>query len=167
MTTLFRRILVPHDFSRPADHALEVAADLALESRGRLVVLHVVPPYPFVGFTPAEEVPLVSVADLVRPARAHLEHIVRRIVGRRRVSCESRVVVGDPVQEIVLAARRADVVVMATAGRTGLGHLLIGSVAERVVRHASCPVLTLRGGRASSPARSRRPRVAPRRGGGI
>ena len=55
-----------------------------------------------------------------------------------------RVDIGDASQRIVEAARRSDSIVMATSGRTGLAHFLIGSVAERVVRHATVPVLTLR-----------------------
>jgi nucleotide-binding universal stress UspA family protein len=54
------------------------------------------------------------------------------------------VVLGHPVERILDAARRADTIVMATAGRSGLAHLVIGSVAERVVRHAPVPVLTIR-----------------------
>ena len=156
MTILFRRVLVPHDFSRPADGALEVAADLARRSRGRLLLLHVLAPYPIEGFAPAEGVPFIAPGDLIAPAREHLEKLARRVIGRRGPAYECRIVVGDPAQEITRAARRADAIVMATAGRTGLGHLLIGSVAEKVVRHARCPVLTLRGGKASSRARPRR-----------
>ncbi|MEW6268722.1 MAG: universal stress protein, partial [Thermodesulfobacteriota bacterium] len=67
----------------------------------------------------------------------------RALGGRRvaRVSC--RVVVGEPMQAILDAARRADLIVMATTGRGALSHLLIGSVAEKVVRHAPVPVLTI------------------------
>jgi universal stress protein A len=71
-----------------------------------------------------------------------------------------RVVVGDPASQIVEASRRAGAVIMATEGRTGLAHLLIGSVAEKVVRHSPRPVLTLparrRVGGSRSTARRRR-----------
>src|SRR5262249_34333818 len=117
------------------------AADLA-SPRSRVVVLHVVTPYPVTGVTPGE-VPFVSPETLVADAKRRLEMVVRRIFGKRR-RLETRVVVGDPATRIVDAARRATCVVMATRGRTGLAHLLIGSVAEKVVRHSLRPVLTLR-----------------------
>ena len=141
MADLFRSILVPHDFSPPATRALRLAADLA-SPRSRIVLLHVVIPYPVMGVTPGE-VPYVPPETLVADAKQRLETLARRTVGRRR-RLETRVVVGDPATSIFEAARRASCVVMATRGRTGLAHLLIGSVAEKVVRHSPVPVLTVR-----------------------
>jgi nucleotide-binding universal stress UspA family protein len=154
MTTRFRRILVPHDFSEPADQALELAADLAVAQRGRLTVLHVVAPF----HPPPEVVAWLREAEQIGPQVQRLREVVAARVGRRRVPIDCRVVVGYPVDAILDAAREADLVVMATQGRTGLPHLLIGSVAERVVRHCTKPVLTVRaGGRAAAaPRRSRR-----------
>lgn len=142
--TLFRRILVPHDFSDAATHALRVAARLAAEHKGRLTVLHVVTPY-----LPVVEVPEVagwiSERDIVAGAKRSLGELVRREVrGRRGVPVRFDVELGDPATRIVKAATKADVVVMGTEGRTGLAHLLIGSVAEKVVRHSPIPVLTIR-----------------------
>jgi nucleotide-binding universal stress UspA family protein len=100
--------------------------------------------------------------DLVAHERRRLAALVARTVtgrGAPRVDCQ--VVIGDPFQRIVDAARRADLIVMATAGRTGLSHLLIGSVAEKVVRHSSVPVLTLRP--ASTRARAKRRAAGGRR----
>jgi universal stress protein A len=159
---LFRRILVPHDFSDHATAALKVAAELAKAHRGRLSVLHVVYPYYMAPVGMAEAVPMVPPPDLVPGLKRRLEKLVRGVVsGARapRVAC--RVELGDPTQQILEAARRADSVVMSTEGRTGLGHLLIGSVAEKVVRHSPCPVLTLRV-RARA-TRSGRKRTARRR----
>ena len=141
---LFRRILVPHDFSAPADRALAVAAELARAHRGRLLVLNVIPPYQPVVGVPGEMM-WVPPPPPVELERRRLERIVARTVGRNdapRVTC--RVVVADPFRAIMNAARDADAIVMATAGRTGLSHLLIGSVAEKVVRHSPVPVLTIR-----------------------
>ena len=146
MPKLFRRILVPYDFSAPAARALKVAAGLAAEHRGRLAVLHVVTPVPpMVGFPVAESGAFIPPADVVEGSHRSLERAVARAVGKKvRATC--RVVLGDPLQRIVAAARAADVIVMATTGRTGFSHLLIGSVAEKVVRHAPVPVLTVRTG---------------------
>ena len=155
MPTLFRRVLVPYDFSAPARRALRTAAGLAARTRGRLTVLHVLAPYPVTGLTPAEGLPYIAPEDLAVPARERLENDVRKTLGRRATAVRCRVVVGDPAQEIVVASRAADSIVMATEGRTGLEHLLIGSVAEKVVRHAPRPVLTIRAG-----ARRRRGRRA-------
>jgi len=156
MTSLFRRILVPHDFSDHATRALKVAAELAAQRRGRLTVLHVVVPYPVTPPLPGEGVPLVMPVDLVPPLLQRLEKLVARVIRRRAPAVHCRVVVGDPAQEIVEEARRADSIVMSTAGRTGLAHLLIGSVAEKVVRQSPRPVLTLRSGAAAARGRSRR-----------
>jgi len=164
---LFRRILVPHDFSDHATRALKVAASLAAAHRGRVTVLHVIAPFqPMTPFPVGEVAAWIPPADLVTQERRTLEKLVTRTVGGRgalRVACQ--VVVGDPFQRIVDAARSADSIVMATAGRTGLSHLLIGSVAEKVVRHSTVPVLTLRPGAARAKRASRRARARGRRAG--
>jgi nucleotide-binding universal stress UspA family protein len=139
--SLFRRILVPHDFSPQATVALKAAARLAKQHRGKLTVLHVVVPF----YLPAD-VPfgMAAPGDLVVEQRRHLERLVAKTVGRNGPRVSVRVEIGDAPQRIIDAARRADSIVMATSGRTGLAHFLIGSVAEKVVRHAEVPVLTMR-----------------------
>ena len=159
MAQLFRRILVPHDFSAPATHALRTAAALATVHRGRLVILHVIAPfYPVTDLPMAEAAAWIPPAELVADARRRLEALVGRTVrGRGAPRTVCRVELGDPYQRIIAAARGADTIVMATEGRTGLPHLLIGSVAEKVVRHAPVPVLVLRAGaRAGTRIRRRR-----------
>ena len=140
MTSLFRRVLVPHDFSTHADRALAVAADLAAGPRSKLMILHVITPvYPSeggVGWYPD--------ASLLASERRRLQKLAARVVKRRGVRADCRVEVGAPLERIIAAARGVDSIVMATAGRTGFSRLLIGSVAEQVVRHAPVPVLTLR-----------------------
>jgi nucleotide-binding universal stress UspA family protein len=169
-TTSFRRILVPHDFSVHATRALRVAADLA-GPRGRLLVLHVVHEEP-----PISELPIGPDATwkpptaVVDQARRELVRIVQMAVRRGGPRADCRVALGDPLERILAAANEADVIVMATRGRSGLAHLLIGSVAEKVVRHSPIPVLTIRpaaravtvAGRAS-PAEQRRARASRRR----
>jgi nucleotide-binding universal stress UspA family protein len=134
--TLFHAILVPHDFSRHATRALRKAAALAGPD-GHLVVLHVVPALP----ESANRMP----ARIFATERRRLTQLVRRVLAEKNgPSVECRVEAGDPYRRITAAARRADSIVMGTLGRTGLPHLLIGSVAEKVVRHAPVPVLTVR-----------------------
>jgi nucleotide-binding universal stress UspA family protein len=140
MAKLFRRILVPYDFSSSAKRALVAAADLAAEHRGRLTVLHAIAPF----YPAAEGTPWIPPDDLVAAEHRRLAALVARVTRARGVKAETRVVIGHPYERIMAAAKRADSIVMATAGRTGLTHLLIGSIAEKVVRHAKVPVLTLR-----------------------
>jgi nucleotide-binding universal stress UspA family protein len=143
--TLFERILVPHDFSEPANHALDVAAELAARHRGTITVLHVLTPfYSGPGYPTQAEIAWTPPAELATERRARLMRLVRDRLGprARRVTC--KVVTGEALPKILAAARTADAIVMATLGRTGLAHLLIGSIAEKVVRHAPVPVLTVR-----------------------
>jgi nucleotide-binding universal stress UspA family protein len=155
---LFRRILVPHDFSEHATRALQVAAGLAAEHRGRLLVLHVITPFHPVTAFPEEDVVSLPDTDLVTGERRRLEKLVTRTLGGRGAPpVEYKVEIGDPFHRIADAARGVDSIVMATAGRTGLAHLLIGSVAEKVVRHAPVPVLTVRPAATRADARSRVP----------
>jgi nucleotide-binding universal stress UspA family protein len=166
MATLFRKVLVPHDFSQHATRALRVAADLALGHKGRVVVLHALPPvYPVVGVPPMalrkSFPPPAEGPELVARVRQRLEALVsREISGRRRRRVACRVVIADPFQAIIEAARAATAIVMGTLGRTGLPHLLLGSVAEKTVRHSPVPVLTIRArlARARTGRRSRAPR---------
>jgi nucleotide-binding universal stress UspA family protein len=142
--TIFRRILVPHDFSDAANEALAVARRLAKQHRGRLTVLHVVTPYQPVTMLP-EVAGWISDREIVAGAKRSLDELVRReLRGRGAPPFRFHVELGDPTTRILDAATNVDCIVMATEGRTGLSHLLIGSVAEKVVRHSPVPVLTIR-----------------------
>jgi nucleotide-binding universal stress UspA family protein len=142
------RILVPTDFSPSARAALEYAAFLASRFGASLDVLHVSEPPGYVGpdtlaFLPhAGERPRGPAPDEVKQA---VEGILARLADRPG-QVEVRVESGEPGDAILRAAREggADLVVMGTHGRTGLSRLLLGSVAEAVLRRASCPVLTIR-----------------------
>jgi nucleotide-binding universal stress UspA family protein len=138
----FRRLLVPHDLSPHADDALGVAADLA-GPKGDLLILHVVTP--IMPTADIMAVPLyVPIDEMVADAKRYLDRIVAHRIGRRGPKTTVEVVVGDPCRRIIEHARDRDAVVMSTRGRTGLAHLVIGSVAEKTVRHSPIPVVTLR-----------------------
>ncbi|HTU17796.1 MAG TPA: universal stress protein [Gemmataceae bacterium] len=131
-------ILHPTDFSEHSEFAFRLACALARDYNARLVLLHVLPP-PLViyagGPVPAETWPSVEEAK----ERLH------QLEGQaRRVRVESQVLEGDPVDMILRAAEEthSDVIVMGTHGRTALSRLLLGSVAESVLRRSPCPVLT-------------------------
>jgi nucleotide-binding universal stress UspA family protein len=159
---LFRRILVPHDFSEHANRALTLAAELARKHGGRLLVLHVITPFNPVSGLPGAAMTLIP-DELIAGELRRLKAVVARAIrGRNAPRVECQVVMGDPFQRISDAARGVNSIVMSTAGRTGLSHLLIGSVAEKVVRHVAVPVLTLRPGGVRVKARTR-PRAGRRR----
>ena len=143
--TLFRKILVPHDFSESANHALTVAADLAAKHGGKITVLHVLTPfYMGAGYPTQAEIAWTPPAEIAADRRARLERLVRDRLGSRARLAMCQVATDEALPAILKAAKSADTIVMATLGRTGLAHLLIGSVAEKVVRHAPVPVLTVR-----------------------
>ena len=110
MTTRFRRILVPHDFSESADTALELAADLAASQGGRLAVLHVAEPF----HPPPEVIAWLRQVQEIGPQLKRLEEMVAARIGRRRVPVECRVVVGHPIDTILEAAKDVDLIVMKT-----------------------------------------------------
>jgi len=145
MAQLFKKILVPHDASAAATHALQVAAELAVGGRGRLIVLRAIAPFlPFSDLGSAEGSGWIPPEDVLATELASLERLVAKSLPRSAPPVECRVVVGSPYEAILGAANDADSIVMATHGRTGLEHILIGSVAEKIVRHSPVPVLTIR-----------------------
>jgi len=138
------RILVPVDFSNPSRQALGTAVALAQRFGSRLAVAHVTRRNRPDSHIVAEQMGITF--DTRRAGRAKLsEFIEREKLGDLQ---PTRIVVdGVPFDEIAKAAKawEADLIVIATHGYTGLKHVLLGSTAERVVRHAPCPVLVLRG----------------------
>jgi universal stress protein A len=138
------RIVVPFDFSETSDAALAWAAELQAATGGPpLEVIHAVSLRPF----PSPELP----ADPVPPTEEEIrrfKEMIREAAGRYRAEANAHVFVGPgEIESLILdAARelRAELIVMGTHGKTGLRRLLLGSVAEQVVRHAGCPVVTVR-----------------------
>ena len=148
----FSHILCPIDFDQASLRSVRLDADLAQEDNAVLYLLHVV------HLHPAAE-PSMSFREAEAEAQTRLEQISRRRL-RAGTQFELHVVSGDAAGEILHAATQfgIDLIVMATHGRTGIRRLVLGSVAERVVREAPCPVLTVThsvGARASR----RRPRT--------
>ncbi|HUA33229.1 MAG TPA: universal stress protein [Candidatus Binataceae bacterium] len=146
----FDRILCPVDFDANSASALRIAAGLAEERGATLHLLHVVP------MPPGPEVAL-PFGKMETAARTKLERLAVRKLDKR-VNCEIHVAIGDPGLETLQMAKRlrANLIVMATHGRRGLRRLILGSVAERVVREAPCPVLSIKPSRAASSAKSKR-----------
>jgi nucleotide-binding universal stress UspA family protein len=133
-------VLHPTDFSENSEFAFRVACALGRDYNARLILLHVMAP-PMViysgGPVPAEMWPSIDeVQEKLHKLEGHAH----------RIRVESQVLEGDAVDMILRAAEEAhsDVIVMGTHGRTGLGRLLMGSVAEAVIRKAPCPVLSVK-----------------------
>ncbi len=141
-----RQILAPTDFSEFSKQAIESAFALAQTFGAKLLLLHVVelPAYPVEGFVPST-MGTTLIDDLQRQASLDLAQVLPE-PPNAMVEVSRQVLVGIPYRTIVEVAEvaKADLIVMATHGRTGLSHLVMGSVTERVVRTAACPVLTIR-----------------------
>ncbi|HEX8106515.1 MAG TPA: universal stress protein [Kofleriaceae bacterium] len=142
----FRKLLCPVDFSPGSQHALQVAARMAREADAELVLVHAwyVPTTAFGGDYP---IPVDLAQEVVDGAQRDLAaaRTDATRLGAPRVS--SRVLRGVPWDQIVQAAREdpaIDLIVMGTHGRSGLARVLLGSVAEQVIRHAPCSVLAAR-----------------------
>lgn len=143
------RILVPVDFSRHSLKALAWAIDFAEPFGAAIDLVHVVEPIAYA--TPADLYAGMAtqlgnlLAEQRRSARQQLDELAAKYA-KRGVSLRIHLRDGIAYREIVDAAKQlnADLVVQATHGRTGLSHVLLGSVAERVVRTSECPVLTIR-----------------------
>ena len=143
-----RKILWPTDFSELSMAAGFYASDLCVLFGAELHVIHVCPPplAPHIeALLSAEAASSLTDAKLLQATQAHLEQLVAgRLDSGRRVVCAA--LVGNPWSEICAYARRTQIglIVIATHGVTGLRHILIGGTAERVVQHATCPVLTVK-----------------------
>jgi nucleotide-binding universal stress UspA family protein len=142
-----RTILVPTDFSEYAEHAYQWALGLAGGCKAKVVLFHAVPSTPYL--TVPEGVYYLDLEkmkrEMITEAEKQLTEFARK-KGMSPVPVETRVGVGEAVWEICKLAERehADLIIMGSHGRTGLSHVFLGSVAERVVRHAPCPVLVAR-----------------------
>jgi universal stress protein A len=143
-----RRILHPTDFSSASSRALETAVDLAKHFKAELLLVHVVVPH--VMYPPDAEADPVLYLEMEKSARQQAQSSLAALANklrRTKVKVTSALLKGVAHDQIVRAAknRRADMIVIGTHGRTGISKLLMGSVASRVVSHAFCPVLTVRG----------------------
>ena len=135
-----RKILFPTDFSHTGDAALELAASLARKRSATLLIVHVEEP-------PAAYGGGEMYYGMPDPDTEDLEAMLRKVVpSDRDVAFEHHLVTGDPAGAIGRLAERegVELIVMGKHGRTGLARILMGSVAEAVVRRSPCPVLTLR-----------------------
>jgi nucleotide-binding universal stress UspA family protein len=139
-----RTILHPTDFSPRSEAAFQLACSLARDHKARLLILHVLerPVIVYTGVMMAPPPPPPTEEE----RQALREQLQKIRPNDASIAVEHRLEEGDTATAIIEVAREAgcDLVVMGTHGRTGLGRLLMGSVAELVLRGAACPVLTVR-----------------------
>ncbi len=134
------KILFPTDFSHCSDAALPLATSLARDAGAKLLIVH------------AEEPPMAygggeMYYGMPDPVREDLQSMLQRVVPLDpKIPYEHHLIVGDPASAIAELAKSegVDLIVMGTHGRTGLRRLVMGSVAEAIIRRAPCPVLTMK-----------------------
>jgi nucleotide-binding universal stress UspA family protein len=146
MALEWKKILCPVDFSDASRSALQVASELARRFDGEVTVFHA---YPLPGYTLPEGTVLPATGmlqELAEQTDALLARWKAEAIADGAPRVSSGKSVGEPAAEIVAAAEdgKYDAIVVGTHGRTGLAHVLLGSVAERVVRRAPMPVVTVR-----------------------
>jgi nucleotide-binding universal stress UspA family protein len=152
MNLTLKKILVPVDFSEGAEPAIALAATMARKFGASVELLHIWQPPPLIPL-PVVVVPSspesqpINLEELARStAGAQMTDLAARLRDQGVADVQTRVGVGTPAHEIVELAELGhfDLIVMGTHGRSGFAHAMLGSVAEKVVRRAKCPVLTVR-----------------------
>lgn len=150
MIPAFSNILVPTDFSPGSRLALDYALALARRLDARIHVLHVVEDPAITGMWTEAYLDIEALRDEREADARRLMRAFLTMTGAEEASSE---IAAGPVPDTIAACaleHAADFIVMGTHGRTGLAHVLVGSVAEQVIRTAGCPVLTVREGAAAA-----------------
>ncbi len=142
---MFKKILCPVDFSQFTQDVVNYALDLAKKYGAELHIMHVVPNMTY--FTPYES--FLTPENLVaieKNIQDEVERNFTKLLKEDKVPTKRVIKTGVPFVEIIDYARSEsiDLIVMGTHGHTGLEHILIGNVAEKVVRKSPCPVMTIR-----------------------
>jgi nucleotide-binding universal stress UspA family protein len=143
-----RRILMATDLSAYSKEALDYAAYLAQHLKAELCILHVfeIPQFSHAGVSPSMQPEVQKwIGQLSQQESKRLQTLVKK-VRQQGVKASGIFQQGKPFLEILKTAKRikANLIVLGTHGRTGMAHVLLGSVAEKVVRQSSCPVFTVR-----------------------
>ena len=140
--TLFKKILIPTDGSDNTKEAIAKGLEMAKIMEAEVTALYVVDQTSFINF-PMDST-IVSVYSLLEKEGQDAVEFVKSEGAKLGVKVTTKVEEGSPARKIVDASKAHELVVMGTLGRTGISKILLGSVAERVVRFADCPVLVVR-----------------------
>lgn len=143
-----KKILVPTDFSEQADYAIDLASHIAEKTEAEIILLHIVEDTTITSFNITGEVTIpdmkekLFIVKLIEKARNTLQDTVNKF---SNVNITSKIRIGSTFHNIkdVIVEQEVDLVIMGTKGASGLQEVLVGSNAEKVVRYAKCPVLTL------------------------
>ena len=138
----FNNILVPTDGSEFTKPAIDRAVELAKAVGGRITAIYVIDHTVF-GNIPMDS-SVTSVYDMMNKEGHEATAYVKDLCEKNGIEAEELIVEGAPVKSIVSVSGDYDIIVMGTLGRTGFAKLMMGSVAERVVRYAKCPVMVVR-----------------------
>jgi nucleotide-binding universal stress UspA family protein len=145
MTSTFQHILVPIDFSEHADRALDYAMAWCRQCHAHLTLIHVIQSLSDVGIDLTPALPAAHLESLEAELTQHMKGYLQRVEDAG-VTGDLIMAHGGPFEKTieVVQARQIDLIIMGSHGRTGVGHLLLGSMAEKLVRLAPCPVLVVR-----------------------
>lgn len=151
-----RKILVPTDFSPHSERAADYAAMLADRFQAKIDLLHVIEPFPY---SVTDTMTVINHGEALKTIAASLLDNARAKLEQNGITVGAHLTRGAPYEKILdwAGKKKVDLIVMGTHGRTGVGHFLLGSVADRIVHLAPCPVLTMTAkGRKESEQRRRK-----------
>jgi universal stress protein A len=142
-TAPIKKILVPVDFSSYSDRVLDYATTIAQGFKARVILMHVIEPF---HYSVTDTLNVVDHDRALKTIAASLLDNSCKMLHKRGLSVDIHLASGSPHREIVKKSHleKVNMIIMGTHGRTGLEHILFGSVAEKVLRMAPCPVLTVR-----------------------
>jgi nucleotide-binding universal stress UspA family protein len=142
----YQRILVPVDNSKLSEDAFEQALGLAQMTSGEVTVVHVVELIPFIHSAPSEDRIFVPTGETV-VSEERVDDMLNQYAKKGKemdVTVHKKIAKGNVSEEIIRASTEYDIVILGTLGRNALASLLLGSTAEKVARHACCPVMLVR-----------------------
>ncbi|HEX9757527.1 MAG TPA: universal stress protein [Nitrospiria bacterium] len=139
----FKKILVPVDFTEYSDEAISYAELLAITFQAKILLFHVIEQFTY---SVSDTIQVMDHYTTLKEISEQMLENKKKQLKRKGIVVESMVLKGNPALEIVKYSetKRVNLIVIGSHGRTGIQHLVLGSVAERVVRMSSCPVLTIK-----------------------